>query len=333
MRAHKAIVHAHVLLNPIRKRRRASGFPLSHLIFLVFLPYIFSYSYDATSDRSSDLPHNKINNPLFSDSSRSPTSTVAAASAREGRNASTPAGAAILSGDDSAAHSSISWLTDESTSLESAGSGVTDASLAYGGGGRGGSAATRIHQLSSVSSALSSQRLGTTPYGLSPVAETSSGGRGEGDITSSSSAANSHPDSDMLSSMAPNLSCTSSGMGYPLLMVGEGDPGEDDDSQSLFQSSSPGAVSRPLQPLMAQQSPLSCGTQSAVTSRSNSFASPTAANRGRRNLVWAPGAALPGSTAGDTREVRTIPFSTFSMLFAGRVHSSGGTVSFTRVSR
>lgn len=128
------------------------------------------------------------------------------------------------------------------------------------------------------------------PYGLSPVAETGAGGRDEADMnTSGSSSAKSSSVADPsgvyhggsgLGQGPPSAEGDGRRDGYGAYVFGRGVddimvPGAmDDDAESMFRPSSPGSVTRPLQPLLAMQSPISCGTASGVTSRSNSFASP-----------------------------------------------------------
>lgn len=123
-------------------------------------------------------------------------------------------------------------------------------------------------------------------------------------------------DDDMASSRAASLP--------PLSSAGYNTETDDDDAQSAFRPPSPGAVSRPLLPLMASHSPLSCGTASATNSRSNSLAnSPLpvfdaagqahsgggGAAGGRRNItIWVPGASLPVRVGGSTFQVGGVGF-------------------------
>lgn len=102
------------------------------------------------------------------------------------------------------------------------------------------------------------------------------------------------------------------------LGIGGNAPGAmDDDAESMFRPSSPGSVTRPLQPLLAQQSPLSCGTASAATSRSNSFASPRTPGPsivggvgavgagGAHNItMWLPGVGLQRGIPSESLKVR-----------------------------
>lgn len=287
------------------------------------------------SDISSELPQDKTSNPLFSSdsyrtgaSTSSPTSAVEAARARSssrgggssgyhgesGSGAYGDEGGAGMSGSfsdwRSGATGSSTMEPMSSSSFDSedpgdnsdAGSSSFDSgsyqSHSRGGGGVGGRGGTSM----SVISEASSRR----PFGLSPVAERN-GDKGESsDMTTSSSSTTGG--ASTVYHARGGAARPTSGIPGPGSYAGIGGAGAggystasagamDDDAESMFRPPSPGSVTRPLQPLLAQQSPLSSASafdsrsnSFAMSSRSNSFASPKPGS-GPGQAAWTPGAA------------------------------------------
>ncbi|CAN0191241.1 unnamed protein product, partial [Ectocarpus sp. 12 AP-2014] len=268
------------------------------------------------SDVSSELPHDKTDNPLFSsDSNRdgggsSPTSVAEAARAR-GTGSRSMSGGGSGSGSGSGSRSGSGHLTESdatvevdsygasmsdaaSTSLASSQSNTSESPLidpAYSssfdsdvdhhGGGEvaaegsslvGGRNPRGSGGVLSVTSETSSRM----PFGLSPVAErTDSRGESPGLTTNSSSTTGgastvylTRAGADGPRGVPWSYGGPDGGGSYSMASGGAG--AEDDDAESVFRPPSPGSVSRPLQPLLAQQSPMSC--VSGFASKSNSFA-------------------------------------------------------------
>lgn len=276
----------------------------------------------ALSDISSELPYDKTSNPLFSSGSHrtgpsasSPASAVEAARARS-RSGGGSSGYHGESGSGAygehgagASGSYSDWRSGATGSgtVEPMSSGSFDSELGddtdgassfdsasyQSGHSRGGGM--------SVISETSSRR----PFGLSPVAERN-GDKGESsDMTTSSSSTTGG--ASTIYHARGGVGAPTSGIpgpgsfaagggggggggggriglgGYSTASTGAG--AMDDDAESMFRPPSPGSVTRPLQPLLAQQSPLSSASafdsrsnSFAMSSRSNSFASPKPAS-------------------------------------------------------
>ncbi|CAM9890745.1 unnamed protein product, partial [Ectocarpus sp. 12 AP-2014] len=266
------------------------------------------------SDVSSELPHDKTDNPLFSsDSNRdgggsSPTSVAEAARAR-GTGSRSMSGGGSGSGSGSRSGSGHLTESDATVEVDSYGASMSDAastSLAssqsntsesplidpaysssfdsdvdHHGGGEvaaegsslvGGRNPRGSGGVLSVTSETSSRM----PFGLSPVAErTDSRGESPGLTTNSSSTTGgastvylTRAGADGPRGVPWSYGGPDGGGSYSMASGGAG--AEDDDAESVFRPPSPGSVSRPLQPLLAQQSPMSC--VSGFASKSNSFA-------------------------------------------------------------
>lgn len=266
------------------------------------------------SDISSELPHDKTDNPLFSNNSNrdgggssSPTSVAEAARARGTGSRSMIGG---VSGSGSRSRSDHLTESDATVEVDSYGAGMSDAastSLAssqsntsesplidqaysssfdsdvdhHGGGevaAEGSSLADgRNPRGSSSVLSVTSETSSRMPFGLSPVAErTDSRGESPGLTTNSSSTTGGASTVYLARAGGPrgvpwSYGGSEGGESYSMASGGATGAGaEDDDAESAFRALSPGSVSRPLQPLLAQQSPMSC--VSGFTSKSNSFA-------------------------------------------------------------
>ena len=287
------------------------------------------------SDISSELPYDKTSNPLFSSDSHrtgpsasSPASAVEAARARS-RSGGGSSGYHGESGSGAygehgagASGSYSDWRSGATGSgtVEPMSSGSFDSELGddtdgassfdsasyQSGHSRGGGM--------SVISETSSRR----PFGLSPVAERN-GDKGESsDMTTSSSSTTGG--ASTIYHARGGVGAPTSGIpgpgsfaaggggggggggiglgGYSTASTGAG--AMDDDAESMFRPPSPGSVTRPLQPLLAQQSPLSSASafdsrsnSFAMSSRSNSFASPKpASSKGSGQSMWVSGMGL-----------------------------------------
>lgn len=284
------------------------------------------------SDISSEMPPDKTSNPLFSSDSyrtggSSPTSVAEAARARSsvaggssGYHAESGSGAYGTSGGAASGggHSTSfgSWRSGTTaTGSESAPmqSSSFDTDEDDGPIFRRGGASSNFDRGSSASMSVHSETSSRRPYGLSPVAERSSGGQGESsEMTTSSSSTTGGastiyharsgadgPTSGMPVSRGGGHGRSGSGRAYSVASARAGQ--DDDDSESLFRATSPGSVTRPLQPLLAQQSPLSSASafdsrssSFAMSSRNSSFASPRAGVVGSATsgMSWVSGAGL-----------------------------------------
>eukprot|EP00903_Cladosiphon_okamuranus_P012187 g11430.t1 len=282
-------------------------------------------SEDATalSDISSELPHDRTSNPLFSSdsyrtgpSASSPTSAVDAARARSSSRGGGSSGYQGESGsgtyaESGAGHDSYSdWRSGATGSgtLEPMSSSSFESEPAEDTNGEGGRGAYQSRGGGGgMSVSESSSRM---PFGLSPVAERN-GEKGESsDMTTSSSSTTGG--ASTIYHARGGAGAPTSGITGPGSYAGSGAGGAgggsystasgmDDDAESMFRPPSPGSVSRPLQPLLAQQSPLSSASaidsrsnSFAMSSRSNSFASPQpmASMAGPGQTAWVPGVGL-----------------------------------------
>ena len=211
----------------------------------------------------------------------------------------------------------------------------------HGGGGGGGGGST----LSVNSEASSAAR---RPFGLSPVAERA-GGRGESsaEITTDSSTPQSASTVYHARAGAGGPRSGNPGsFGYPdssqAFSSGGGGGGggavtDDDDAESMFRPPSPGSVTRPLQPLLAQHSPLSAasgfGSRSnsfAMSSRSNSFASPVP-GAGAGGTTWVAGVGLQKGIPAESLKVMSFFFFFFyektrRLFLVGGDHWSVGSI-------
>ena len=148
----------------------------------------------------------------------------------------------------------------------------------------------------------SSQFGGPPLYGvLSPVDENVEG-RGENDVTTSSSARSN--DSGDWTSQGNNTRFGRGGGGGDSNFSRSYDSAGSsmlDDEDSMFRAASPGSVTRPVQPLLASQSPVS-ESASTRTSRSSSFASPTPLTANGITM-WMPGAGLQKGISAECLQV------------------------------
>lgn len=291
------------------------------------------------SDISSELPYDKTSNPLFSNdsyrtgpSASSPTSAVEAAHARSSSRGGGSSGYHGESGSGAygehsagASGSYSDWRSgatgsgtvepmssgsfDSEPGDDTDGASSFDSASYQSGHSRGGGM--------SVISETSSRR----PFGLSPVAERN-GDKGESsDMTTSSSSTTGGastiyharggvgaPTSGIIpgpgSYAAGGGVGVGGGGGYSTASTGAA---MDDDAESMFRPPSPGSVTRPLQPLLAQQSPLSSASafdsrssSFAMSSRSNSFASPKPTGP----AAWVPGVGLQKGIPAESLKVR-----------------------------
>lgn len=135
-----------------------------------------------------------------------------------------------------------------------------------------------------------SSRFSSAPFGLSPVDERV-GGKGETDLASSSARS------------VESMERSTEGGGGGGSSLGRYDSSGSvlDEDDSMYRTASPGSVTRPVQPLMASQSPIS-GTASVMTSRSSSFASPTPV-AAHNITMWVPGVGLQKGISSENLQV------------------------------
>lgn len=177
-------------------------------------------------------------------------------------------------------------------SLSSSSSVDTSSSFGFAPRASVRSAGSGYGMLGSTGSGYSS-RLSTAPFGLSPVDERV-GSKGETDLASSSARS--------IESMERSTE-GGGGDGGGGSSIGRYDsPGSVlDEDDSMYRAASPGSVTRPVQPLMASQSPIS-GTASVMTSRSSSFASPTPV-AAHNITMWVPGVGLQKGISSENLQV------------------------------